>query len=362
MSLKHLIKSIPLAYVLLTYSSVATAEVNPEQWLKLNQAVINEHVLPNYSKLAEQSANLKTSSTQLCQSPNQVTLEQTQTSFIDMLNAWQRIQHIQFGPIELLMRSYTIQFWPDKKNLTSKQLNVLLTEADPATLTPDFLNTASIAVKGLPAIERIIFTDDPLKTLQETPFHCQFLQAISGHLLTQTENTLSEWQTYKQEFEYLSSEEGNYESAQEASIDLMKAQVEPLEIIRDLKILRPLGKIAKPKPRRLENWRSENALQNMQHNIQALHHMYSGVNAYNLSLLMREQGEVGLADKIETQFRSIESGLSKLPSPLSKHLQEASVHKQLLHISEQISQLHNNLEKSMNMLELQLGFNSRDGD
>lgn len=362
MSLKHLIKTIAIVCALLTHSSIATAQVSPEQWLKLNQAVINEHVLPNYHTLAQQSAKLEALSAQLCQDPSQTTLAHTQASFIDMLNAWQRIQHVQFGPIELLMRSYTIQFWPDKKNLTSKQLNVLLVNADPKTLTADFFNTASIAVKGLPAIERIIFADNALQTLQSKPFHCQFLHAISDHLVAQTKGTLTEWQTYKQEFEYLSSEEGSYESSQEASIDLMKAQVEPLEIIRDLKILRPLGKTAKAKPRRLENWRSKNALQNMQHNIQALHHMYSGVKAYNLSRLMTEQGEAELAKNIEVQFSSIESNLNKLPSPLSKHLHDPSVHSQLLQISLEISQLHNNLGTSMNTLELQLGFNSRDGD
>ena len=141
----------------------------------------------------------------------------------------------------------------------------------------------------------------------------------------------------------------------------MKAQVEPLEVIRDLKILRPLGK-EKAKARRLESWRSENALQNMQTNIQSLHHLYSGVKAYSLFQLLKEEGADDLAEGIEQQFVAIETVLAQIPTPLSRHISEPEVRDQLLLVAKGIDLLHSSLDKSMSALELQLGFNSRDGD
>ena len=338
------------------------AEISQTQWMKLNKASINEHVLPGYQRLALASKALEQATADLCQNLTDTHLKQTQSRFNDMLNAWQGIQHVQFGPIELLMRSYTIQFWPDKKNLTSKQLNTVLNNAEPATLTPDYFQTASIAVKGLPAMERILFAEQPLKALKQQTFRCDFLHAISSHLEMQTQNTLNEWKLFKKEFDYTSSEEGAYESAQEATIDLMKAQVEPLEVIRDLKLLRPLGKTHKAKPRRLENWRSRNALLNIQTNIKSLHHLFSGAKDYSLFALLSDHGAIDLAEGIEQQFVALEALLAQVPAPLSHHINEPAVREQLLLITQGISLLHKSLDKSMSTLELQLGFNSRDGD
>lgn len=362
MSLLSITRYSTMSLALLLTIPFASADISQARWLKLNQAAVNEHILPGYQTLADKSKHLAADSASLCKAPSQTTLKQTQASFIETLNAWQGIQHVQFGPIELLMRNYTIQFWPDKKNLTSKQLNIILSAQDPAALQPEFFKTASIAVKGLPAIERIIFADNALKQIETAPYRCQFLHAVSEYLVLQTQNTTDEWQTYKQAFSTESSEEGIYETAQEASIDIMKAQVEPLEVIRDLKILRPLGNEGKAKARRLESWRSQNALQNIQMNIQSLHHLYSGINTYNLFQLLKEEGATDLAEGIEQQFITIESALTKLPTPLSQHIKEPAVRQQLLLISQELEQLHTSLDQSMPALGLLLGFNSRDGD
>ncbi|WP_067868551.1 imelysin family protein [Neptuniibacter marinus] len=362
MSLLSITRYSALSLVFLLNAPIAAAEISQERWLKLNQAAVNEHILPSYNALAEKSKTLAMASASLCAAPSEENLRNAEAHFIDTLNAWQGIQHVQFGPIELLMRNFTIQFWPDKKNLTSKQLNIILKNQDPASLEPEFFRTASIAVKGLPAMERILFADDALKQIEENPYRCQFLQSVSDYLVIQTDNTNKEWQEYKQEFSTLISEEGIYENAQEASIDIMKAQVEPLEVIRDLKILRPLGNKGKAKARRLESWRSKNALQNIQMNIQSLHHLYSGLKDYNLFQLLKEEGANDLADSIEQQFITIETTLGKIPTPLSLHLKEPKVKEQLLLIAQELKQLHESLDKTMPALGLQLGFNSRDGD
>ena len=354
-------QSYVLAAVLASVSIQTSANVNNETWMELNQNLVREHVLPRYQMLAEQSAQLEQSTAQLCKSPDLKKLNAAQQQFISAFASWQAIQHVQFGPIELLMRSFSLQFWPDKKNLTSKQLNKLLLAEDDSTLEDEYFQTASIAVKGFPAMERILFSDNALETLNKNPFRCQFLHAVSLNVASTTANTHNEWLEYQNEFSYLSSEEGYYESSQEASIDLMKAQIEPLEIIMDLKLARPLGK-KKAKAKRLESWRSKHSLENVKINIQSLHHMYSGTSGLNLKTLLENQGAVDRAVAIEEQFTALEAVLNKVPSPLSEHIYEPEVREQLLLLIQGIEILHESLGKSMAMLELQLGFNSRDGD
>lgn len=341
--------------------NTANAAVTLQQWQQLNQSIVHGHILPAYENLALQSTQLKDKTREFCESPDNSTLLATQQQYKHTLVAWQAIQHVTFGPIELLMRSYSIQFWPDKKNLTSKQLNKILAAEDPASLTDEAFQTASIAVKGLPAMERLLFTDSALTQIQQKPFRCEFLQAISHYIERQTSNTFSEWQAFKEEYAYLESEEGLYEDSEEAAIDLMKAQIEPLEIIKDLKVLRPLGK-SKAKAKRLENWRSEHSLQNIQINISSLHYMFSGVEGSNLYSLLKAQGAEDLAEGIDEQFIALEKILQQLPTPLSQYLHDQEVREQLLLLTQGLNLLHTLLAKSMGLLELQLGFNSRDGD
>lgn len=339
----------------------AAAEISQNSWRQMNQNIVSQHILPGYEELLSQATRLELSTTQLCKAPTTENLETSRHEFRSTLAAWQGIQHITFGPIELLMRSYSIQFWPDKKNLTSKQLNKLLQAEDPDALTDTAFQTASIAVKGLPAMERILFSDKAIELIQQSPFRCQLLHAISNYLKDQSEDTYREWQAFQTEFTYLESEEGQYESAQEASIDLLKSQIEPLEIIRDLKLIRPLGK-QKAKTRRLESWRSQHSLQNIQINLQSLHHMYSGLEGANLYGLLKEQGAIDLANKIEQQFTELEHLIEGIPTPLEQHIHDEVVRNKLQMLAEGIERLGKYFETSMKHIQIQLGFNSRDGD
>lgn len=352
---------IILSFTATTVTGNAYSAVTEQQWMELNQNLVQQHVLPRYKTLMDNAAKLRKEVRLFCDHPEEKTLSSAQSAFRDTLSSWQAIQHVQFGPIEFLMRSYSLQFWPDKKNLTSKQLNKLLKAENPQTLQPEYFQTASIAVKGLPAIERLLFSKSPLTEIQEAPFRCQFLYAVSGNANETATDTFNEWQTFSEEFNYLSSEEGHYETSQEATIDLMKAQVEPLEVIRDLKLNRPLGK-TKAKGKRLESWRSGQSLQNIQTNLLSLQHMFSGVSGLNLKQLLEENGIADRAQAIETSFNSINKLLSELPTPLYLHIHDENVRAQLLQVSAELTELHEHLGKSMNELELQLGFNSRDGD
>ncbi|PIE25147.1 MAG: hypothetical protein CSA60_01255 [Neptuniibacter caesariensis] len=356
-----LMKRYTAMFGFLLISGAVSASVSQEQWRDLNQNIVNDHVLPVYQDLAKQSGALEKQTQQLCKVPTQKTLDLTRTQFKHTLDAWEAAQHINFGPIELLMRNFSIQFWPDKKNLTSKQLNKLLAEKDPNSLTDEALQTASIAVKGLPAIERILYAQEALTKIQQDSYRCQLLHAVSNYVKDQSKSTYQEWQSFKHEFDYVESEDGLYGSAQAATVDLMKALIEPLAVVRDLKILHPLG-TKKAKPRRLENWRSQSALRNLQTNISTLHHMYSGISGVSLKSVLTEQGAEDLATDIENQFILLEKALEQLPAPLSKHIHEAEVREQLFLISEHIEKLGKKFAKGMKLLEIQLGFNSRDGD
>ncbi|MEH6579830.1 MAG: imelysin family protein [Amphritea sp.] len=353
-----------LFFSLLTVmSGLLHAVPSSAQWHALNNSIVTVHIVPGYQRFAAASRALETASQQLCKQPDMQQLQRVQQAFQDTMDGWQKIQHLQFGPIENLMRNFSIQFWPDKKNLTSKQLNHLLAEQNPDTLQPDYFRSASIAVKGLPAMERLIFNGKGVEPFRNNSYHCRLNAGISSYLATMGRETADEWRNFSNAFVTPGDGISYYDDNQEAAIDLMKSLVEPVEVIRDLKILRPLGnKAGRVKPRRTESWRSQHSLRNIQLNISSLHSLYSGTGNTSVRQLLEQQGGQTLANDIDIQFDTIEQQLGQVPAPISASLKQPQTQQQFRQLAAELKILHQQLSTVTQLLNIQLGFNSRDGD
>lgn len=347
---------MPVATLFLV-GGVVHAAPSDAQWQAINVQLTREHILPRYQALASHSAELAKATATLCRQPEQ--LPAAQNAFHKTMDAWQGIQHVQFGPIEFLMRNFSMQFWPDKKNLTSKQLNELLSQKDAASLTPEYFRGASIAVKGLPALERLLFSDKA-----QTPYGCQLTAAIADNVATMSREIAQEWESQQlPRIDAAPDGEDYYEDSTEAATELMKALVEPVEVVRDLKLLRPLHKGAhKAKPRRAESWRSERSLRNIQLNLAALRELYRGNDRTSVKALLIAEGESELANQIDTLFQQLDSTLNSIDKTLYLAVKNPADHATLKQVSDQMKVLHRQLEEAMQKLNIQLGFNSRDGD
>lgn len=359
---------LTLATLLIVGAGSLHAAPTPEQWQQLNSAQIRQHVLPRYQALQQTSTELEMRSKALCLAPDAEHLQQTRRAFHNTMSAWQDIQHVQFGPIENLMRNFSMQFWPDKKNLIGKQLNSLLRAQDSETLQPDYFHKASIGVKGLPAVERLLFSSDEVNDFKGNSYKCQLNSAIASYIAANASATVSEWQDFSDSIYNAGDPDSYYDDHQEAAVDMMKSLIEPVEVIRDLKILRPLGgtkaegKERKIRAKRTESWRSERSLQNIRLNVAALHHLYSGTKPFNVKQLLAKQDATQLANAIEQHFVIIDKHLQAIPSPLIQQLGQGTAAEQLQQISDELKELHQKLSTAMQPLNIQLGFNSRDGD
>ena len=355
---RSVVLSLFLPAALLLSQSVSAAPTTG-QWQALNVQLSQQHILPRYQALASSSEQLKQATASLCQQPGEGQLNASRNAFHQTMDAWQGIQHIQFGPVEFLMRNFSLLFWPAKKNLTSKQLNALLSAKDENSLNADYFRGASIAVKGLPALERLLFSDKPL-----SPYGCQLAHAIATNVNLMSDEIAQEWES-QQLPRIDSAPDGSdyYEDSIEASTELMKALVEPVEVIRDLKLLRPLHKSAqKAKPRRSESWRSERSLRNVRINLAALAELYRGSDTSSVKALLQAEGQGALAQTIDSHFSELDQQLAAIEKPLYDAVKDPKGHQQLRAISDQMKILHVELEQAMQVLEIQLGFNSRDGD
>ena len=335
-----------------------------ERWQAFNKAAVSEHITPYYERLAQSSESLSKEISSYCATPTEASFQTAQARFKSALQSWQGIQHIQFGPVTLLMRNFSLQYWPDKKNLGSKQLNLLLQENQQARLEDfddEFFARASVAVKGYPALERMLFDKKKLAQMQELSSYCPLMSAISQHVAQNTRSIVNEWQQELANYQHY-EEEAVYESAKEAATEILKALVEPIEAISDGKIAAPLGKsLEKMRWRKSESWRSEQSIENVRSNVASLHHLYSGVGKNSTKQLLIDSGEAALAEKIDNQFGQIETLLNNVSEPQNMQY-DAVQYAQLVDAQAQLKMLSNDLLASMKPLDIQLGFNRRDGD
>ena len=117
--------------------------------------VVNNHIRPGFSAFADATEAL--AKVESCDP------EALRPAFHSAYDAWMAVAHLTLGPAEENGRGLAILFWPDPKALGWKAQRALLT-GDPAALQPKAFAQQSIAARGLPALERLLYPAGPLSS------------------------------------------------------------------------------------------------------------------------------------------------------------------------------------------------------
>ena len=332
-----------------------------DAWIHYNQTAVQQHIIPRYQTLASESAALDSAVATLCQAPSDANFAKAQTQFRSAMHAWQGIQHVQFGPVQFLMRNYSFEYWPDKKNIGQRQLNTALNMPSDSAYGEEFFHQASIALKGFPALERLLFNDNAEQKFADNPQRCRLTQAIAHYVAGMSSDIVNEWQNSATAPATDVIDEESDSPIPDFSIDLMKALVEPIEMIRDTKLRNVMGQSREEaRSRRAESWRSEQSLANIKANVNAAHELYALPGG--LAELLHDAKHDDDANAINAAFESVEKQLAELPDSLVSMLDSDQHYAQLQTLAANLKTLDSALLQAMSDLDIQLGFNSRDGD
>ncbi|WP_409522968.1 imelysin family protein [Nitrincola sp. MINF-07-Sa-05] len=355
----HVTARMTTCGVLLLLPSLQVVAAPAESdWQALNTLIVEQHVKPRYQAFTEASELLAVTTSQLCEQPDEAHLSAAHSAYREAMNQWQGVQHIGFGPANTLMRSFEIQYWPDRRNTTSSHLRAALSETG-VVYDTDFFNSVGVSVKGFPALERLLFHEKSVSLYENMSAQCRLAAAIAGRIRDNAVAIQNEWDDTATD---ISSSEDGYGSSAEVATLFMKSLVEPLAVVRENKIISPLGDVYdKARWQRSESWRSEQSIQNIRTNIQALHYLFSGTHPLNVRDLLVKSGEEGLAEKAEQLFTTLQQQLDDLPEVQGTQISEQQF-QQLTQVAVELHALHDVLSKGMMAMNIHLGFNSRDGD
>jgi predicted lipoprotein len=332
-----------------------------ENWTEVNLSITDGQVIPRYTAFESSSAGLAAAAQALCQATNAMNLENARKSFHASMDAWQQIQHVQFGPITYFNWNFRLHYWPDEKGTGPRQLDELIAAGNEEVLQSENFSRESVAVQGFPALERLLFDDESLAAFREDKYRCQVAQTIALNINEIASGVRQRWVDEFRATIANADERGFFESAEDATIDFLKAQVESVRRIQQQKLEEVIAEsAARTRIRRAESWRSERSIKNIKLNVIALQNLFNDSASQLIGLSEVFQAED--VTIINQAFAQLLSSLTPLPASYEAVLIEEQGHEQLRQIAAQLDALFEAFEAGLKNTDLYLGFNSLDGD
>lgn len=314
-------------------------------------STISQHLIAlkqqQSQQLVQTSQTLKELAEQACLAPDSSNSQPLQHAWQQTMTAWVPFQGEKQGPMQQLDLAWSMQFWPDKKNLTGRKVQSLQ-QAD-IELTPAIIAQRSVAVRGLGALELLIY-EAPLDAA-----NCRLLQPISGLLAANASRIQRQWQhDYAQA---LAVKAKDPKTAPIVTAQTVAELSHQLSFINK-KFYLPLGKGKYPKPYQAEAWRSETSLLHLKTSFTALRLYFDAiVKPY---LVAQQQGPL-VAD-IDQAFANL---LHHWPAQTSMKAMLANDKglAQLYRLRIDIDRLSYLIQDVMPVqLKIVVGFNATDGD
>jgi predicted lipoprotein len=213
-------------------------------------------------------------------------------------------------------------------------------------------------VQGFPALERLLFEADALAQLQAQPFRCQLVEAIAANIATIADGIAQRWSGEFRGVIADPAQSGQFENAQDATVDFYKALVESVRRYQQQKLEPVLGESRQQvRERRAESWRSQRSLRNLKLDVAALQHLFTaGTPALSTAL------PADAVASVDAAFTALQQTLAPLPDDFAPLLTDAAGYAQLQTVVTQLDALYEALEAALKRTDLYLGFNSLDGD
>lgn len=338
-----LVRGLACAVLILPAVVSAQDESPRKQW--------QQGIAAGYSDLATTAQALAKTTRSYCESPS----DKGRASVVDgwraAYAAWQAVRYVDFGPIEQNSRSWQLQFWPDAKNLIARKADYWLGKDSP--VTPEQVESDSVALQGFPAMEYLLFDEQPAKRGHALPEAqaCSLAIAITGHIQTTAQSLSDDWKAFAP----------HYVENDQYTATTVKAALNGVEIIQDKRLAAPMGLRGNGSRNGYlaDAWRSGESLSTIEASIRGLQTSFLP----GAVTLLKQNDQSKLAARLSRQFERTLKEFDTLPSALAPSLKTDDGYRQLQGLFIEVSQLDqiigNNVAPALGITR---GFNSSDGD
>lgn len=353
--------------LLLAPAASSAAELDEAGHRRLVEAVATQYVVPRYAALETATADLDAAARAFCAGPERTRLVELRRRYGAASDAWQRIQHVRFGPVEYFSRSARFAFWPDPRNSVGRALADLL-KADAGRLAPEAFGRGNVAGQGFPALERLVFADGAEAQLmaggEGASRRCAVVAAITANLARMAADVHHEWvggdRPFLEVLRHAGTSDSPYQHPREATLDFVKALHMAVELVSDHKLARPLGaSLAAARPRLAEAWRSDRSLANVRIDLAAGAELYET----GFAVAVRSLGDTALDDLIRRAFAQSRATADRIAPSLEAAVADAGGRAEVERLVQETAALKALVAQRLTeTLGIPLGFNALDGD
>jgi predicted lipoprotein len=240
-----------LAFSLAMLTMTGSVSAADETLAKL----VDRFIVPHYQALSLTADAQEKAWSEFCAKPDEMGFQTLRRAYLSTADSWSQIEFLRYGPIGDEFRAERLSYWPERKNATAKALAPLLEKEGIADLAPEFFVKNSVAVQGLPALERLLFDDKAqveMLTGLRKERRCAVGQAIAWNIVMIAHDVRLGWTNDVVEAI------ANPDTAREATSRIATDFLASFAYMRDSKLRPVLGKdVAGARPALAEGWRSK---------------------------------------------------------------------------------------------------------
>ncbi|EIE52622.1 signal peptidase [Salipiger aestuarii] len=303
---------------------------------------LDEVILPGFSDFAEATKALSVAAQADC------TPEAIEAPWNAAFDAWTQIGDIRIGPSET--GALSVAFWPDTRGFTPRVLGNLIEARAEVGTDPEAFAEASIAARGLFALERMIYDAD-FNAYAPGSYACTLVRTITAELADQGAALDAGWDGFARVM-LSAGEDGNtlYLAPEEATRALYTQLLGSLEFTADSRLGRPLGTFDRPRPTRAEAWRAGRPLRNVLLDADAAVAQARALAGFDLP-----QTDAALA--------RLHAAADKIDDPSFQNVKDPAARLRVEILQQHVRALSDTIEAELGgALGLTAGFNSQDGD
>jgi predicted lipoprotein len=310
--------------------------------------LVERFIVPHYQALSLTAEAQEKAWSEFCAKPDEMGFQALRQAYLATADSWSQIEFLHYGPIGDEFRAERLSYWPERKNATAKALTALLEKKGTDDLAPELFVKSSVAVQGLPALERLLF-DDKAEVEMLNGLHkerrCAVGQAIAWNIVIVTHDVRLAWTNDVVEAI------ANPDTAKEATSRIATDLLASFAYMRDTKLRPVLGKdAAEARPALAEGWRSKRSKRALTLNIETVLDVVKIIVA----------GKEGDTQATVTTALNFAEGL---PSDFGPAVSDAKKRQQFYLVLDALAAARDKAHDEIPaILGVTVGFNSQDGD
>lgn len=331
-------------------AAIVDAKNDPHRQFVIN--VMQKFTAPQVQDLATDSHDFHKQVVSYCTSSSLATIDVLHNSFINLVLTWKAHLSNQWGPTAKSRLERNIDFWPTRVN----NLKTLLSAQN---ITAAF-NKSGVAVKGLPAVEWLLFGN---KASQKHTNFCPLLQLLSNDIALRTQQVVDQWEEMSTALKTSDTNDDKLFIHVYSPI-LMEEYINAMTVFiyqtRKRALITPLGlRTGGIKPQRTENILSNLSTPVLVERISALKNLLSHPQYGLISFLQQQQ--LDSAIQLQTHLDKVLSHMKLIDQPIDQLLEQNKT--VLVELEQKLNDLQYQLEYDVAQdLNIVMYFRDMDGD